>query len=303
MIDLNDFLYFVHIVDRGGFTAASRALDIPKSTLSHRILKLEADLEVRLLNRTSRHVGVTEAGRDFYDHATKVLREAEMAETIVRRRLSEPCGVVRVTAGIAAMRFALNEIIASFLVKFPRVNVVAQATDVAVDIVKENFDVAIRSHSNPLPDSNLVQRTLVVQNFHLFAGADYVAQHGEPSTPQALNAHPSLFMMREQVPPVWRLRHLREKREEIVVELTPRLMTDDVSGLKRAAIAGLGIVALPDFTCRDALRAGTLRPILPDWTAGTGTMTALIPSRQGMLPSVRAFLDHVSVEMPKVAAC
>ena len=302
MKDFNDFLLFVHIVDRGGFTAASRALEIPKSTLSHRIMKLESDLGVRLLNRSSRHVGVTEAGRDFYQHAVEVVREAEMAETVVRQRLSEPCGVVRVTAGIATMHFALNDIIADFLTKFPKVNVCAQASDVSVDIVKENFDVAIRGHSNPLPDSNLIQRTLVTQNFHLFAGEHYLAEHGELAAPEQLADHPGLFMMREAVPSTWKLRHLKHEHPDVVVDFAPRLMTDDVSGLLKAAIAGLGIVALPPYVCRDAMRSGALRLILPDWAAGTGIMTALMPCRQGMLPSVRAFLDHVSVEMPKLTA-
>jgi DNA-binding transcriptional LysR family regulator len=301
MIDLNDFRFFVHIVDRGGFTAASVALDVPKSTLSHRIMKLEEDLGVRLLNRSSRHVGATEAGRDFYHHAVEVLRKAEMAETVVRRRLSEPSGVVRITAGIATMRFALNEIITDFLVKFPKVDVIAQATDVAVDIIRENYDVAIRGHSNPLPDSNLVQRTLMTQNFHLFAGIEYLAEHGEPQTPQDLTKHAALFMMRERVPSTWRLRHLSDDHDDVILDLEPRLMTDDVSGLQSAAIAGLGIVALPRYMCRDAVRRGALRLILPDWSAGTGVMTALVPYRQGMLPSVRCFLDHLGTEVPKLA--
>jgi DNA-binding transcriptional LysR family regulator len=300
MIDLNDFRYFVHIVDRGGFTAASAALDVPKSTLSHRVMKLEEDLGVRLLNRTSRHVAATEAGRDFYHHAVDVLRKAEMAETIVRRRLSEPSGVVRVTAGIATMRYALNDLIADFLVKFPKVDLVAQATDVAVDIIRENFDVAIRGHSDPLPDSNLVRRTLMTQDFHLFAGVDYLSRHGEPETPQDLRQHASLFMMRERVPSTWRLRHSSQDLDDVILDLEPRLMTDDVSGLQNAAIAGLGIVALPRYMCRDAVRRGTLRLILPEWTAGTGMMTALVPYRQGMLPSVRAFIDHLSTEIPKL---
>lgn len=300
MLDLNDFRFFVHIVERGGFTAASRGLDVPKSTLSHRITKLERDLGVRLLNRTPRCVGVTEAGRDFYDQAVMVLRGAEMAETVVRQRLSEPCGTVRVTAAIATMHYALNDIIADFLRRFPKVDVVAQTSDAMVDIVKEGFDVAIRGHSKPLPDSNLVQRTIITQNFHLFAGKTYIAERGEPSSPEELSDHPALFMMREAVPAVWRLRHIHGSRDDVVVGLTPRLMTDDVCGLQKAAVAGLGIVALPRYLCREAVRSGTLRVILPEWIAGTGTMTALTPYRQGLLPSVRAFLDHISAEVPKL---
>src|ERR1700744_488961 len=121
MLDLNDLYLFVHVVDRGGFTAAGRTLRIPKSTLSHRVQELENNLGVRLLNRTSRRFGLTDAGKDFYGHAVAMLREAEAAETIIRHRLTEPTGTVRCTAGVATMQFAMSDIIADFLVKFPKV--------------------------------------------------------------------------------------------------------------------------------------------------------------------------------------
>jgi len=299
MLDLNDFLLFVHVVDRGGFTAAGRTLHIPKSTISHRIQQLEGELGVRLLNRTSRRFGVTDAGEDFYRHAVAMLREAELAETVIRNRLSEPTGTVRCTAGVATMQTAMSDIVADFLVKFPKVNVVAHASDRTVDIVGENFDVAIRAHSDPLPDSNLVQRTLAPAPWYLFAGAEFLARNGEPQTPQDLQGHPSLFMMRSGVAPVWKLRHTRQARDEIVMPLTPRLLGDDMIGLQQAAIRGLGVVALPGYVCRNAVRSGALRRVLPDWIAGDATLTALVPYRQGMLPSVRVFLDHLAAEFPR----
>lgn len=299
MLDLNDFFYFVQVVDRGGFTAAGRTLRMPKSTLSHRIQQLESNLGVRLLNRTSRRFGMTDAGEDFYTHAVAMLREAELAETTIRHRLTEPTGTVRCTAGVATMQFAMSDIIADFLVKFPKVNVVAHAADRTVDIVGENFDLAIRAHSEPLPNSNLVQRTLAPAPWFLFAGADYVEANGAPKTSQDLQDHPSLFMMRTGVAPVWRLRHTRQARDEIVVPLAPRLTGDDMVGLQQAAIKGLGVVALPGYICRKAVQAGALRRVLPDWLAGDSTITALVPYRQGLLPSVRAFLDHLAAEFPK----
>jgi DNA-binding transcriptional LysR family regulator len=158
MLDLNDFFYFVQVVDRGGFTAAGRTLRIPKSTLSHRIQQLETNLGVKLLNRTLRRFGITDAGGEFYRHAVAMLREAELAETAIRHRLKEPTGTVRCTAAVATMQFAMRAIVADFLARYPDVNVVAHATDQYVDIVGGNYDVAIRAHSDPLPDSALVQR-------------------------------------------------------------------------------------------------------------------------------------------------
>jgi len=299
VLDLNDFFLLVQVVDRGGFTAAGRTLRMPKSTLSHRIQQLETRLGVRLLNRTSRRFGMTDAGQEFYRHAVAMLREAEQAETAIRHRLSEPTGIVRCTAGVATMQFAMREIVADFLVRYPKVNVVAHATDQYVDIVGENYDVAVRAHSEPLPDSTLVQRTLAPAPWFLFAGSRYLDADEAPQTPQDLQKRPSLFMMRTGVAPVWRLRHSSKAKNEVVLPLTPRLLSDDMIALKQAAIAGLGVVALPGYVCREDVRSGALRRVLPTWLAGDSTFTALIPYRQGLLPSVRVFVDYLVAELPK----
>jgi DNA-binding transcriptional LysR family regulator len=299
VLDLNDFFLLVQVVDRGGFTAAGRTPRMPKSTLSHRIQQLETNLGVRLLNRTSRRFGVTDAGQEFYRHAVAMLREAEQAETAIRHRLSEPTGIVRCTAGVATMQFAMRGIMADFLVRFPKVNIVAHATDQYVDIVGENYDVAVRAHSDPLPDSTLVQRTLAPAPWFLFAGSAYLDASEAPQTPQDLQKRPSLFMMRTGVAPVWRLRHSTKAKNEVVVPLTPRLLSDDMIALKQAAIAGLGVVALPGYVCREDVQSGALRQVLPTWLAGDSTFTALIPYRQGLLPSVRVFVDYLAVELPK----
>src|ERR1700751_5093581 len=115
MLDLNDFFLFVQVVDRGGFTAAGRTLRMPKSTLSHRIQQLETNLGVRLLNRTSRQFGTTDAGKEFYHHPVAMLREKEQAETAIRQRLSEPTGFVRCTAGVATMQYAMRDMLPYFL--------------------------------------------------------------------------------------------------------------------------------------------------------------------------------------------
>src|SRR6201987_4911654 len=149
MLDLNDFYYFVQVVDRGGVTAAGRTLRIPKSTLSHRIQQLEVNLGVRLLNRTSRRFGMTDAGDEFYRHAVGMLPEADLAETAIRHRLNEPIGTVRCTAAVATMQFAMRDIVPDFLLRYPKINLVAHATDRNIDIIGENYDVAIRAHSDP----------------------------------------------------------------------------------------------------------------------------------------------------------
>jgi DNA-binding transcriptional LysR family regulator len=299
VLDLNDFFYFVQVVDRRGFTAAGRTLRIPKSTLSHRIQQLETNLGVRLLNRTSRRFAVTDAGGEFYRHAVTMLREAELAEGAIRQRLNEPTGTVRCTSAIATMQFAMRDLLPDFLARYPKVNVVAHANDEFVDIVGENFDVAIRAHSDPLPKSTLVQQALTPAPWFLFAGTAYLDAHEPLDSPRDLAKHPSLFMMRIGVSPVWRLRRSSGRREEVVVPLTPRLLIDDMLSLKQAAVVGLGVVALPGYICRDEVRSGALRRVLPNWIAGDSTLTALMPYRRGLLPSVRAFVEHLAAEFPK----
>jgi DNA-binding transcriptional LysR family regulator len=236
----------------------------------------------------------------LYRHAVAMLREAELAETAIRHRLNEPTGTVRCTAAVATMQFAMRGIVADFLVRYPKVSVVAHATDQYVDIVGENYDVAIRAHSDPLPHSTLVQRTLTPAPWFLFAGATYLEAEGPLDIPRDLAKHPSLFMMRTGVRPIWRLRRATGRKDEVVVPLTPRLIVDDMVSLKQAAVAGLGVVALPGYVCRDEVQSGALRQVLPGWTAGDSTLTALIPYRKGLLPSVRAFIEHLAAEFPKV---
>ncbi len=198
------------------------------------------------------------------------------------------------------MHFGLSDIIASFLAKHPKVSLVAHATDRFVDMIKENFDIALRGHSNPLPDSDLVQRTLATTHVMLFAAVNYLAERGEPADPADLSGHSAVSMMREFSRGTWRLQHALKQKEDAVVTLHARLVSEDVWTLQKAALQGIGIVALSPYVCRDAVLAGSLRRVLPEWSLGPATMTALLPHRQGMLPSVRAFLDHLSEEVPKI---
>ena len=301
MLDLNDFYYFVQVVDRGGFTAAGRALRVPKSTLSHRIQQLEAGLGARLLNRTTRRFGMTDAGTEFYRHALGMLQQAEQAETAIRQRLAEPSGTIRFTAAVATAQFAMKQMIPDFIARYPKVNLVQHVTDTRIDIVGENYDIAIRAHSAPLPNSTLVQRTLAPAPWFLFAGPSWVERHGSPSRPKDLAGHASLFMMRTGVAPVWRLHQPAEPGlAPVTIPIEPRLASDDMVVLKQAARSGLGIVALPGYVCREEVLSGDLVRLLPGWSAGDSSISALIPFRHGLLPSVRAFIDHLAAEFPKV---
>ena len=301
MLDLNDFLYFVRVVERRGFTAAGRALDMPKSTLSYRMKKLEAELGVRLLNRTSRHFAPTQAGEEFYRHATSVVRAADEAESLLRQRVKEPFGAVRFTAAIGTAQFALREIVMNFILEYPRIQLVEYVTSRQIDLLTENFDVAVRAHSGALPDSTLVSRTLAVAPWILVAGTDSLRKGASPKTPDDLKRFPSLFLWRANTTPAWRLRpaETQQRQSEVTLTLTPRIVSNDLSTLKQAAVNGMGIAALPAYVCKSELRSRLLTRILPGWLAGESTFTALLPHRLGVLPAVRTFVDYLGRHLPE----
>lgn len=302
MLNLNDFYYFVQVVERGGFTAAGRTLGKPKSTLSYRMQQLESELGVRLLNRTSRHFAPTQAGEEFYKHALSMVRAAEEAESLVRQRVKVPSGVIRFTAAIGTAQFALREILMKFMRDYPRINLVEQVTSRQVDLLAENIDVAIRAHSGALPDSTLVRRTLATAPWILVAGTEALGNKRLPEAPQDLQQFPSLAVWRANIAPAWRLRtqsRARAAGSEVILPLAPRLVSNDMSTLKRAAAEGMGIVALPAYICKSELRSGELTRVLPGWMADESTFTALLPHRRGLLPAIRSFVDYLARHLPR----
>jgi DNA-binding transcriptional LysR family regulator len=300
MLDLNDFFYFVQVVERGGFTAAGRALGMPKSTLSYRMQQLEAKLGVRLLNRNSRHFAPTQAGEEFYRQALGVVSAAEAAESLVRQRVQEPSGAVRFTAAIGTAQLALRDILMKFIQEHPKIDLVEYLTSRNVDLLAENFDVAVRAHSGALVDSTLVSRTLAVAPWILGAGTKMLARAGSPKTPEDLKQFPCLFVWRANTAPAWRLQ--AQGTTEAIQPIAPRLVSNDMSTLKQAAAAGVGIAALPAYFCKKELRSGELTRVLPGWLAGESTFTALLPHRRGLLPAVKIFVDYLARHLPKYVA-
>lgn len=300
MLDLNDFFYFVQIVERRGFTAAGRALGMPKSTLSYRIQQLEAKLGVRLLNRTSRHFGPTPAGEEFYQQALHVVGAAETAEHLVRQRMKEPSGTVRFTTAIGTAQFGLKDVLMDFIEEHPKINLVEYLTSRQIDLLAENFDVAVRAHSGALADSSLISRTLAVVPWILVAGSEFFKRTVAPKTPEELRQFQCLFVWRTNTTPAWRL--TARGRAETIELATPRLVSNDLFTLKEAALRGMGIAALPAYVCKTELRSGELMRVLPAWSAGESKFTALLPYRRGLLPAVRIFVDYLARHLPGAVA-
>ena len=299
MLDLKDVFYFVQIVDRGGYTAASKSLGLPKSTLSHRISALENALGVTLLNRTSRRFGVTEVGTEFYHYAQTLLQTAEVAEEAVRQRATEPSGVIRMTTAVEIAQFALKDLIPAFLKMHPQVRIVEITTDALVDIVADGFDLAIRGHNVPLQNSSLVQRLIARVPWYLFAGQGYLDTRGVPAAPEELAQHDTLTITRSGSSN-WTLVGPNDRR--CIVQTAPRLQSNNMVALKESACANLGIAALPGYICRDEIASGKLKQILPRWTAADARISALIPYKRGLLPAVRSLVDFLAREIPRVTA-
>lgn len=299
MLDLKDVFYFVQVVDRGGFTSASKILGLPKSTLSNRVRELEGNLGVTLLNRTSRCFGMTEVGTQFYHYAQTLLQAAEVAEEAVRQRATEPSGVIRMTTAVEIAQFALKDVIPIFLKKYPKVQIVEITTDTLVDIVADGFDLALRGHVAPLQNSSLVQRAIARAPWYLFAGPGYLEARGTPATPEEVAQHDTIAIARAGSS---NLVLTGPNGRRCIVQTTPRFQSNNLVALKESACANLGIAALPGYICREEIAAGKLKQILPRWTAADARLSALIPYKRGLLPAVRSLVDFLALEIPRITA-
>ncbi len=296
-MDLNDYLYFVHVVEKRGFTAASRALGVPKSRLSRHVTQLEERLDVRLIQRTSRQFVVTEIGESFYRRARAAIDEVEAAEAEVRRQTSGLVGQVRLSCSVGVAQFVLHDIVTRFLVEHPGVDIINNVTNRTVNLVESGLDMVIRGHTGPLPDSGLVQRRLAPTPWFLFAGPRYLARAETPEAPDELEGHSGLKAGWKPESGTWSLSGPGDLRA--TVPFKPRLCCDDMATLKQAAVAGLGIVALPGYVCRPDVESGRLVRLLPEWTATEASLSLLMPSRRGVLPVVKALADFLLEEVPR----
>ncbi|MGK3996775.1 LysR substrate-binding domain-containing protein [Sorangium sp. So ce1024] len=297
MDEWNDLALFVHIAEHGGLSAAGRALGAPKTTLSRRLQLLEERLGVRLVQRTSRKFILTAVGEEVLEHARAMRVAAESVESVARHRVAEPSGMLRITCSVGMSKQLVAPLLPRFMARYPKVEVFLHATNRFVDLVEERFDLALRGHTGPLPDTGLVQRLLSPAPWVLMAAPRYLDARGVPATPGELRAHAGLLLGGLSSRAVWTL-HSRDATEEI--PFVPRLRTDDPVTLLGAVMAGLGIVAMPEYTCRDERARGELRRVLPEWHVGDHRVTMLVPSRRGQLPAVRALADFLAVEVPRL---
>ncbi|MEP0357435.1 LysR substrate-binding domain-containing protein [Paraglaciecola sp.] len=291
MIDLNDYYYFVHVVEKQGFTPAANALNMPKSRLSRHVSKLEERLDIKLIQRTSRQFNVTETGLVFYQHARSVLDEMEAAEAAIESRKSTLSGHVSISCSLGIAYYAIKDLVTSFLQEHPSVEISQQVTNENIDLVAAGIDLAVRGHKESLPDSSIVQRSLSTFSWHLFASPAYLTKAGEPKTPQELLNRQSLKLGWHPISGKWVLQN--KEGVKTTVLHSPQLCSDDMGTLKAAACEHLGIVSLPAYTCRQEIDNGTLVRVLPDWISGKAQLSLLMPSRRTQSPSAKALGEYL----------
>ncbi|MFV8571943.1 LysR substrate-binding domain-containing protein [Marinobacter sp. SBS5] len=298
MQDLNDLYYYVKVVDHGGFAPAGRAMGVPKSKLSRRIAELEHRLDTRLINRSTRTFTVTELGKEYYRHCQAMLVEAEAAQEVIDRSRSEPKGLIRVSCPPGLIYFLVAPLVVRFMQKYPEVRIEMDATSRRVDVVREGFDVALRVRFPPLEDSGLTMKVLSKSPQCLMAAPQIVDLKGMPEKPEDLTRFPSIDFEQWDGQHVWSLDG--PDGTSVQIHHEPKLVTDDVFTLQQAALGGLGVVKMPLIVGGRDLLEGRLVSVLPDWKPRGGIFHAVFPSRRGLLPAVRAFLDFIAEAMDDV---
>ena len=292
MQDLNDLYFFARVVEHGGFAPAGRALALPKSKLSRRIAQLEERLGVRLIQRSTRRFVVTEVGQRYYEHCRAMLVEAEASQQTIETLQAEPQGTIRIACPVGLLHFHVNQMLAQFMLQYPKVVVHLEATNRRVDVLNEGVDIAVRVRPLPLEDSGLVMRVLSDRGQCLVASPALIAARGQPDTPEQLADWPSLS--RSDTPHErhqWVLHH--EDGREVVVQHQPRYITSDMVALRACAVAGVGIAQLPVLMLAEEVKRGNLARVLPGWAPRREVIHLVFPSRRGMLPAVRALIDFL----------
>lgn len=296
MHDLNDMLLFTEVIAQGSFSAAARHLGMPPSRLSRRISRLEGDLGVRLLQRTTRNLSLTSAGEVFLQHCQAMRTEAEAAYAAVVHVQQEPRGLLRVSCPVTLSQTVLDKIFAEYLMLYPLVDLDLEVSNRVVDPVADGVDVALRVRSSLSDSGSNVVKRLAETKSTLVASPLLLQHHSVVLKPDDLAQLPTVAMGAIRGMSVFEL--YGPGQELIEVRHKPRYLATDLLTLQQGIEAGVGVGLLPDYMCSQALSVGRLVKVLPEWAPLPGIIHAVFPSRQGMAPAVRHFLDLLGERLP-----
>jgi DNA-binding transcriptional LysR family regulator len=291
-MDLNEIVVFARVVETRSFTAAAQQLGLPKSTVSRKIAQLEERLGVRLLQRTTRKLNLTEVGQAYYERCARIVQDIAAAEQVVTDMQTAPRGLLRVTAPVDLGSTYLGALVAEFLAQYPEIQMELDLSDRVVDLIEDGVDLGIRF--GPLTESSLIARKLGTIRLRCCASTAYLAEHPAPDTPAQLAEHDVLVFA-----PSGRIVPWMMHGPDGVIDATPRgrLISNGVLALRDAARAGAGVTLLPEFVIADDVAAGGMAYVLPAWSLHASELFAVYPSTRNLSPKVRAFLEFLMAKL------
>lgn len=293
--DLNAMVLFARVLQLGSFSEAARRTGVPVSSLSRKISGLERQLGVRLLDRTTRSLKATEAGRELFSHCQRLMEAAEGAQVSLQQRKVEISGTLRLAAPPSLSDLILVPLIQAFTALYPKVSVKVLVTDRHLDMVEDEVDISLRVGRQA--ESSLIFRQLTRYRHILVAAPAYLASAGRPMHPADLGRHRLLGFTKWFGDVSWKLSNGTEIQQS-TVQLS--LGMNDYAGILRAAIAGMGVAEIPSILCRKQLLEGQLVTVVPEWQFDEVTLSAYYLSRRHLSRMIELFLDHCSVCMENI---
>jgi DNA-binding transcriptional LysR family regulator len=289
MEDLAYMVTFARVVKAGSFAGGAKRLGVTSSVASKHVAKLEKALGVRLLNRSTRKLSLTEAGAAYYEYCARIVDEMESSKTAIAQLQAAPRGQLRVTAPVTFAASRLGPILRDFFVRYPDIQIDLNASNRVVDLAEEGFDVAIRI-ARTLPP-NVVARLLRRVRWHLCASPEYLQREGVPQHPANLTRHNCLTFPTTAPGTVW---HFVRGTERVEVPVHGSLQSNMVEALHELALVGTGITLLPGYMAGKDIREGKLTAVLPDWEIeeGSSLYAVYLPNRY-LAPKVRVFVDFL----------
>jgi len=302
MQDFAAMAFFVHVVEQGGFTAAARHLSEPLSTISRRIAELEQSLDVRLLERSTRTVRLTDLGQSYYEYCRRGLQEFEAATLAIQNRQSEVSGLLRITVPPNLVEPFFLPAVTEFQALHPNARVAILSTERYVDLLYERIDVAFRIGT--LKDSQLTTRKIASYHSYLVASPGYLEGRRPIGSPEELSSHRIVAFDGGTGPVRWTLRRSSEAgpADPTSVEVLPHLAMNDFAAILAATLRGCGIALIPSILCSDHLREGRLLRVMTRWSSETVTISAVMPGRRNLSRLIRLFLDHCAAALPRSLA-
>ena len=289
-MDLNEILVFTRVVETKSFTGAADLLGLPKSTVSRKLAQLEERLGVRLLQRTTRKLALTDAGQAYYERCAKIVADAAAAEKLVTDMQATPRGMLRVTAPVDLSTGFLGPMLAAFCSEHPEISIELDAADRVVDLIEDGFDVGIRF--GPLQESTFAARRLCRVHMQLWASPAYLARRGTPKSPDELDEHDRVLFTPVTRMQSWEL--VGPEGELYELARPARFASNNLAAVRSVMIEGGGIAIMPNFFAAEPSAAGLIEQVLPGWECRFNEVFAVYPGRQNLPPKLQLFLEHLS---------